>query len=150
MKDRAGLNRWNPGKQFEALTGLWEKASPLERLYLAKLFSTMVNHVEGGEASEATTEGLAAALDAILADRAVGDNIITNTDERGSAPDYLARRLLTDSPDTFDALKRGEYPSVHAAAVEAGIVPKGGRSNPWVRGRSPRESPARPQAAPVR
>lgn len=35
---------------------------------------------------------------------------------------YLARRLLRDAPDTFAALERGDFKSVRAAAIEAGIV----------------------------
>jgi hypothetical protein len=39
-----------------------------------------------------------------------------NTNER------LLRRLARDHPDTLDAYERGEYPSVRAAAIAAGII----------------------------
>ena len=43
--------------------------------------------------------------------------------KRGStASSYLSRRLLRDAPAVFDALKAGEYRSVRAAAIAAGIV----------------------------
>ena len=34
---------------------------------------------------------------------------------------YLADRLRTKHPDIFEKLERGEYRSIHAAAVDAGI-----------------------------
>jgi len=49
-----------------------------------------------------------------------GDNV--TSDDRGNASSYLSRRLLRDAPAVFDALKAGEYRSVRAAAIAAGIV----------------------------
>jgi len=46
----------------------------------------------------------------------IGDNKPTNI---GNA--YLADRLRTQYPDVFEAMERGEYPSVHAASIAAGI-----------------------------
>jgi hypothetical protein len=40
----------------------------------------------------------------------------------GTAPGYLAARLKRDHPEIAAAVERGEYPSVHAAAIAAGIV----------------------------
>lgn len=40
----------------------------------------------------------------------------------GDNPDYLAARIARDRPDIQEKLKAGEYRSIRAAAVEAGIV----------------------------
>lgn len=37
-KDRIPLDTWNPTLAFDSLSGLWAKATHLERLMLAKLF----------------------------------------------------------------------------------------------------------------
>jgi len=42
--------------------------------------------------------------------------------KRGNDQTYLARKIMTDSPETFDRLKQGEYRSVRAAAMDCGIV----------------------------
>ena len=42
--------------------------------------------------------------------------------KRGTDQTYLARKIMTDSPETFDRLKQGEYRSVRAAAMDCGIV----------------------------
>lgn len=41
---------------------------------------------------------------------------------QGNDQTYLARKIMTDSPETFDRLKQGEYRSVRAAAMDCGIV----------------------------
>ncbi|MEM9116939.1 MAG: hypothetical protein AAGD09_03545 [Cyanobacteria bacterium P01_F01_bin.56] len=41
---------------------------------------------------------------------------------QGDSPEYLAARIARDRPDILEKMKGGEYPSVRAAAVEAGIV----------------------------
>jgi hypothetical protein len=40
----------------------------------------------------------------------------------GDSPEYLAARIARDRPDIQEKMKAGEYPSVRAAAVDAGIV----------------------------
>lgn len=50
-------------------------------------------------------------------------NIMSAT-YQGTSAEYLSRRLLRDAPETFAALERGEFPSVHAAATAAGILRK--------------------------
>ena len=40
----------------------------------------------------------------------------------GTSADYLAARIARDRPDILDRMKAGEYPSVRAAALDAGIV----------------------------
>lgn len=44
--------------------------------------------------------------------------------ERGVSATYLASRIKRDHPDLAAAVERGEYKSIHAAAVVAGLVPK--------------------------
>jgi hypothetical protein len=44
--------------------------------------------------------------------------------ERGNNISYLTDRIRSQHPDVFEALQRGEYTSVRAAAVDAGIRPK--------------------------
>jgi hypothetical protein len=51
------------------------------------------------------------------------DNVNITT-RGGNDQDYLSRRLLRDHPDIFERLEQGEFPSVRAAAVAAGIVKK--------------------------
>jgi DNA invertase Pin-like site-specific DNA recombinase len=41
----------------------------------------------------------------------------------GNSGDYLARRLARDRPDVLERMKAGEFKSVRAAAIEAGILP---------------------------
>lgn len=40
----------------------------------------------------------------------------------GNSAEYVAARLRRDHPAIFSALERGEYPSVRAAALAAGVV----------------------------
>lgn len=42
--------------------------------------------------------------------------------KRGDNADYYTARIARDRPDILERMKRGEFQSVHAAAVEAGIV----------------------------
>jgi hypothetical protein len=49
-----------------------------------------------------------------------GDNI--TSPERGTSSTYLARRIARDRPDILHRMKAGEFRSVRAAAIEAGIV----------------------------
>jgi hypothetical protein len=49
-------------------------------------------------------------------------NIRVTEDGYGTNADYLTRRIARDHPDIFERMKAGEYKSVHAAALEAGIV----------------------------
>jgi DNA-binding NarL/FixJ family response regulator len=42
--------------------------------------------------------------------------------ERGNTSEYLAARLARDNPDILERVKAGEFPSMRAAAVAAGIV----------------------------
>jgi hypothetical protein len=44
---------------------------------------------------------------------------------------YFIRRALRDCPEKVDALERGEYPSVQAMAIDAGILKKR-KSVTWV------------------
>lgn len=41
---------------------------------------------------------------------------------QGTDPEYLASKLAKDHPDVLGKVKSGEYPSVRAAAVDAGIL----------------------------
>ena len=40
----------------------------------------------------------------------------------GTSADYLSRRIARDAPAVLERMKAGEFPSVRAAAIEAGIV----------------------------
>jgi hypothetical protein len=42
--------------------------------------------------------------------------------ERGDSPEYLSARIARDRPDIQSRMKAGDYPSVRAAAVDAGII----------------------------
>lgn len=45
------------------------------------------------------------------------------SDERGTTnADYLTRRIARDAPAVLDRMKAGEFKSVRAAAIEAGVV----------------------------
>ena len=48
------------------------------------------------------------------------DNVRPNSHGNGSS--YIAARLARDHPDILERMKRGEFRSVRAAALEAGIV----------------------------
>lgn len=57
-------------------------------------------------------------------DRASNQDNIRITDERyggGTRAEYLTRRIVRDHPDIAARMKAGEFRSVHAAAIEAGI-----------------------------
>ena len=41
---------------------------------------------------------------------------------RGTSPEYLTARIARDRPDILQKMQQGEYPSVRAAAIDAGIV----------------------------
>ncbi len=50
----------------------------------------------------------------------VGDTNLTGAG--GTTADYLTARIARDRPDILDRMKEGEFPSVRAAAKEAGLV----------------------------
>ena len=50
------------------------------------------------------------------------DNI--NSSTGGTSAAYLAARIKRDRPDIAEAVERGEYRSIRAAAIDAGIVRK--------------------------
>lgn len=45
-----------------------------------------------------------------------------NVDRQGTSADYLTRRIARDCPEVLERMKAGEFKSVRAAAIEAGIV----------------------------
>ena len=50
------------------------------------------------------------------------DNVISRSTGLGNAAPYLTARIARDRPDILARMKAGEFPSVRAAALEAGIV----------------------------
>ncbi len=42
--------------------------------------------------------------------------------DRGNSADYLTARIARDRPDILDRMKEGDFPSVRAAAKDAGLV----------------------------
>jgi hypothetical protein len=50
------------------------------------------------------------------------DNKAAEYVERGTSSEYLAARIARDRPDIQEKMKQGQYPSVRAAAIDAGIV----------------------------
>ena len=57
-----------------------------------------------------------------LEERSNSDNITINSTGKGTAAAYLTARIARDRPDILARMKAGEFPSVRAAALEAGIV----------------------------
>lgn len=53
---------------------------------------------------------------------AIGNDITNRPTRRGDDPDYLTARIARDHPDVLEKMRAGEYPSVRAAALDAGIV----------------------------
>lgn len=51
-----------------------------------------------------------------------GDNVTLNSSERGNSADYLKGVLQRDHKEIAERLANGEFRSVRAAAIEAGIV----------------------------
>lgn len=51
-----------------------------------------------------------------------GDIVTSNQTGKGNAAEYLTRRIVRDHPDIAARMKAGEFTSVRAAALEAGIV----------------------------
>ncbi len=48
------------------------------------------------------------------------DNV--NLNKGGENSEYLTARIARDNPEILERMKAGEFPSVRAAALEAGIV----------------------------
>ena len=59
-------------------------------------------------------------------EKANDDVIIISSSGLGTSADYLTRRIARDYPDILARMKAGEFRSVRAAALEAGIVPRTG------------------------
>ena len=55
-------------------------------------------------------------------DRINGDIITINETGKGTSAEYLTRRIVRDHPDIAQRMRDGEYKSVRAAALDAGIV----------------------------
>lgn len=51
-----------------------------------------------------------------------GNRTADDVSRFGNSADYLTRRIARDRPDILERMKAGEFPSVRAAAIEAGIV----------------------------
>src|SRR5208337_1592089 len=49
-------------------------------------------------------------------------NVCDSNFIKGSTSSYVAARIARDHPDILERMKAGEFPSVRAAAIEAGIV----------------------------
>lgn len=49
-------------------------------------------------------------------------DIIRPKIRNGTDPEYLTARIARDHPDILERMKAGEFPSVRAAALEAGII----------------------------
>lgn len=47
---------------------------------------------------------------------------LETVEQRGESSEYLTARIARDRPDILDEMKAGKYPSVRAAALDAGIV----------------------------
>ncbi len=65
--------------------------------------------------------------EAFLIDDSTGRNSpddIRTVSAYGTDADYLTGRIARDRPDVLDRMKAGEFPSVRAAALEAGIAKK--------------------------
>lgn len=54
--------------------------------------------------------------------RPTGDVITSNDTGKGTSADYLTRRIVRDHPEIAARMEAGEFASVRAAALEAGIV----------------------------
>lgn len=53
----------------------------------------------------------------------IGNAKVVSVSSGGRTADYLTARIARDRPDVLDRMKAGEFRSVRAAAIEAGIVP---------------------------
>ena len=47
LKDRISLRNWGAREAFDAMRNLWDKASAMERLLLAKMLDTVADYVPG-------------------------------------------------------------------------------------------------------
>src|SRR5262249_35108959 len=73
------------------------------------------------QARAAAPRGLAPARRPTKAEQA--DKGVDNTVTRGATnADYLTARIARDRPDVLEEMQAGVYPSVRAAAREAGLV----------------------------
>lgn len=88
---------------------------------------------EAKVAALTTTAGAAPSHAEAVKDQAVkgvkgfvskGTNVAPHTEKRKSYADneYLAARIARDAPEVHEKMKAGGYPSVRAAALDAGIV----------------------------
>jgi hypothetical protein len=48
--------------------------------------------------------------------------VVSGGTSRGTSADYLTRRIVRDYPDIAERMRNGEFTSVRAAALEAGIT----------------------------
>lgn len=51
-----------------------------------------------------------------------GDIITSNETGKGTSAEYLTRRIVRDHPEIAERMRNGEYKSVRAAALDAGIT----------------------------
>jgi hypothetical protein len=55
-------------------------------------------------------------------DKLESTSLLCNEVRQGNAASYLARRIARERPDILERMKKGEFESVRAAAIEAGII----------------------------
>jgi hypothetical protein len=97
-----------------------ERALKLVRDELRKEHVDLDEHARRDEMRMQGTRPALAEHGEIGRGRDRGDNI--TSEERGTSSAYLAAKLRRDHPEIADRMARGEFRSVRAAAIAAGIV----------------------------
>lgn len=126
FKDYFEYRVGHPYETFLELEGTYHYAVDYKRDLLKKAFNVARSVAEkAGALVKAQEGGLEINKGAGPIPRANRDVItVRAATQGGTDPDYLTRRIARERPDILGRMAAGEYRSVHAAAVEAGIAPR--------------------------
>jgi len=83
IKDRHPLDSWKPDFAFNALIGVWERATPEERLVLAKMFHILSQGMATINKSELAIERAAVVAYLLAAGTSCDNAVLAEAIERG-------------------------------------------------------------------
>jgi len=108
------------GRPFRSYRAFCEARHPIGLGYDPEMLQLVIAERKTAEQRATATTELREHRRPTIEEASNKGNNITFT--RGTNPEYLAARIARDRPDILERMKAGEYPSVRAAAIEAGIV----------------------------
>ena len=123
MEKHAGYKQLTnrQGQPFKTYEAFCQERQPFGLGYESDVIDRIVKERESAQALAEQATPLAPSRRPTKEEQ--GDKVDNvNLIQGGNRADYLTRRIARDRPDILERMKAGEYASVRAAAIDAGIV----------------------------